>query len=104
MTLESQTPVAGDRPGVVVVGASFGGVEALIRLVRDLPADFPAVIGIVLHVGVQPSILPELLSRAGPLRVVHPGDGEVLAPGTVYVAPPDHHLLFSNGRAHLSRG
>jgi two-component system chemotaxis response regulator CheB len=104
MTTESQTPAPGDGAKVVVVGASFGGVDALLQLVRALPPDFPAVLGLVLHVGAQPSILPELLGRAGALRAVHPGDGEMLAPGTAYVAPPDHHLLFSNGRAHLSRG
>jgi two-component system chemotaxis response regulator CheB len=93
-----------DDPPVVVVGASFGGVDALCRLAQALPGDFPAIIGMVLHVGAQPSILPELLSRSGPLRAVHPRDGEALRPGTIYVAPPDHHLVFENDRAHLVRG
>jgi two-component system chemotaxis response regulator CheB len=104
MSNELPAPAPADSPPVIVVGASFGGVEALTRLAGALPADFPAIVGIVLHVGAQPSILPELLSRSGPLRAVHPGDGETLQRGTLYVAPPDHHLLFVDGRANLWRG
>jgi two-component system chemotaxis response regulator CheB len=104
MSIESQPLRPADGPPVIVVGASFGGVDALTRLVGGLPANFAAVVGVVLHVGAQPSILPELLQRAGQLRVRHPRDGDLLAAGTVYVAPPDHHLLFANARAQLSRG
>jgi len=58
----------------------------------------------VQHVGFQPSVLPELLSRAGPLRAVHPRDGERLRLGTIYVAPPDQHLLLTPESVRLSRG
>ena len=89
---------------LVVVGASFGGVEALLTLVKGLPKDFPAFIAVVQHVGTQPSILPQLLTRAGPLPAVHPRDGEPLRLGTIYVAPPDHHLLVTPDAVRLSRG
>lgn len=88
----------------IVIGASSGGVAALMELVRGLPGDLPAVVGVVLHVGSQPSILPELLRTRGPLPAVHPRDGDPLRPGTIYVAPPDRHLLFSEDRVRLSRG
>jgi two-component system chemotaxis response regulator CheB len=90
---------------VVVVGASAGGVEALSALVRALPADFPAPVIVVLHVPASgPSVLPAILSRAGPLQAVHAADGAVLEPGRIFVAPPNCHVLVSNGSITLSRG
>jgi two-component system chemotaxis response regulator CheB len=91
-------------PHAIVIGASAGGVSALLELVSGLPADLDAVIGVVLHVGAQHSILPELLVRRGPLPALHPQDGQPLVAGTIYVAPPDHHLLFTANTARLIRG
>lgn len=93
-----------DLPYAIVIGASAGGVSALLELVASLPADLPAIVGVVLHVGSQESILPELLTARGPLRAVHPRDGEALVPGTIYVAPPDRHMLFGPEGAELLRG
>jgi two-component system chemotaxis response regulator CheB len=79
---------------IVVIGASAGGVEALMSLARDLPADFPAPIAVVLHVPPDsPSMLGEILQRKGPLRARIAVHGEAFEPGTIYVASPDHHLL-----------
>ena len=79
---------------IVVVGASAGGVEAMVRVVAGLPADFPGALFFVLHVPAQaPSALPTILSRHGPLPAAHPVDGDRIEPGRIYVAPPDHHLL-----------
>jgi two-component system chemotaxis response regulator CheB len=88
----------------IVIGASSGGVSALLELATALPADLDAVIGVVLHVGNQHSILPELLARSGRWSAVHPRDGQPLEAGTIYVAPPDHHMLFSADSVRLSRG
>ncbi|RSM37628.1 chemotaxis protein CheB [Amycolatopsis balhimycina DSM 5908] len=90
---------------VVVIGASAGGVEALGRVVRQLPADFPAAVLVVLHLAPgAPTALPEILGRAGRLRAVAAADGAPLAPGTIYVAPPDRHLLLDDGTVTLTRG
>jgi two-component system chemotaxis response regulator CheB len=90
---------------VVVVGASAGGVEALSALVRGLPADFAAPVVVVLHVPASgPSVLPAILSRAGSLPAVHAVDGAALEPGRIYVAPPNNHVLISDGSLTLSRG
>jgi two-component system chemotaxis response regulator CheB len=88
----------------IVIGASSGGVAALLELTAALPSDLDAVIGVVLHVGTQHSMLPELLSRSGRWRAVHPRNGQALAPGTLYVAPPDHHMLFRAKSVQLTRG
>ena len=97
-------PASAPSHPLVVIGASFGGVEALITLVGGLPKDFPAFLAVVQHVGSQPSILPELLSRAGPLRAVHPRPDEPLRLGRIYVAPPDQHLLVTPRSIRLNRG
>jgi two-component system chemotaxis response regulator CheB len=100
----SQVRTASDLPHVVVIGASFGGVTALLDLLGTLPADFPAIVAVVLHVGAQNSILPELLTHRGPLPAHHARHGEPPVPGTVYVAPPDHHLLLTPEAVRLTRG
>jgi two-component system, chemotaxis family, protein-glutamate methylesterase/glutaminase len=90
---------------IIVVGASAGGVEALTRLVKPLPADLPASLFVVLHLPVDAySALPTILTRAGPLSAVHPRDGETIERGRIYVAPPDHHLLLHRGLVRLIRG
>lgn len=93
-----------DLPYAIVMGASAGGVSALLKVVAGLPSDLPAVVGVVLHIGSQHSILPELLSVRGPLAAIHPTDGQSLVPGTIYVAPPDQHMLFEPGGVRLHRG
>ena len=90
---------------IVVVGASAGGVQALISIAKDLPADLQAPVVVVLHVpAAGGSALPAILARAGPLDARHARDGEALEPGTIYVAPPDLHLLVAEGAASLVRG
>ncbi|HEY0606776.1 MAG TPA: chemotaxis protein CheB [Herpetosiphonaceae bacterium] len=90
---------------IIVVGASAGGVEALTMLVRDLPADLPAAVFIVLHIPAQsPSLLPSILNRAGPLIAAHPEDKTRIEHGRIYVAPPDHHLLVEEGLVRVVRG
>ena len=91
------------RRGIIVVGASWGGVDALRQLAAALPPDLPAALFIVLHMTPEsPSMLPHLLARAGPLHACHPRDGEVIRNGVVYVAPPDHHMLLERGTVRLS--
>jgi two-component system, chemotaxis family, protein-glutamate methylesterase/glutaminase len=92
---------------IVVIGTSAGGVDALRQLVAGLPADLPAAVFVVQHIGRGSdgqSYLPNILARAGQLPAVHPHDGEAVKRGRIYVAPPDHHLLLEPGRMRLSGG
>lgn len=90
---------------IIVIAASAGGVETLTELIRELPAELPAAIFIALHVPAHsPSLLPQILSRQGRLPAEHPGDGEAIRPGRIYIAPPDRHLLLEPGRIRLTRG
>ncbi len=90
---------------IVVVGASAGGVEALVKLVRALPASLPAAVFVVLHIPPQsPSMLPTILSRSGQLPALHPTDGTRFEHGRIYIAPPDHHILLEDGHLRIVRG
>src|SRR3954454_1029451 len=93
------------HPDLVVVSASPGGMEALVTLVRGLPADFAAAICVVLHLPPSgTSVLPAILDRAGTLPSAAALDGEPLEPGRIYVAPTDAHLLVARGEIALSAG
>lgn len=90
---------------IIVVGASAGGVEALIQLVNGLPSDLPAALFIVVHVPPwSKSLLPDILNDAGFLRASHPSDGEAILHGRIYVAPPDYHLIVKRGYIRLVQG
>ena len=89
------------RHDVIVIGASAGGVEAISRVVADLPRDIRASILVVLHISLGRSLLPEILTRAGRLPAAHPADQEPLQYGRIYVAPPDLHLLVQPGAVRV---
>lgn len=90
---------------IIVIGASAGGVEALMRIAAELPGNLAASVFVAVHLpsGVK-SALPDILNRAGPLPAAHPVDGEEIEPARIYVAPPDHHLLVEPGRVRVARG
>jgi two-component system chemotaxis response regulator CheB len=79
-------------------------LRALRTLVSQLPADFPAAVLVVLHIGTQPSILPSLLGAWGNLPAEHAEDGGPLLAGRLHVAPPDHHLILVGDSIRLLRG
>lgn len=90
---------------IIVIGASAGGVEALVKLAGQLPSDLSASIFIVLHIPAQnPSLMPGILTRSGPLVATHPDDGEEIKHGHIYVAPPDQHLLIERGHVRVVHG
>jgi two-component system chemotaxis response regulator CheB len=90
---------------LIVVGASAGGVEALQAVVAGLPANLPAAVLVVLHIPPHArSALPRILSRFSRLPVAHAKVDRALAPGTILIAPPDHHLTVRGERVHLSQG
>ena len=72
---------------------------------RSIPPTFPAPLCVVLHLAPDsPGLIPDILGRAGPLRALHPSDRQRLEAGTIYVAPPDHHLLVEPGRLRVTKG
>ena len=90
---------------LVVVGASAGGFNALRQLASELPGDLDAAILVVLHMAPDfPSDLHRFLSAVGKLPAVQARHDEPIAAGRIYVAPPDRHLLVTDGRLALSHG
>ncbi|KWX57659.1 protein-glutamate methylesterase [Mycobacterium sp. NAZ190054] len=91
--------------GVVAIGGSAGGVEALTRAAASLPADLPFAVLMALHLPAHgPSVLAQIVDRAGPLTAVSAEDGMALEPGRIHVAVPGRHLLTQDHRIVLSRG
>lgn len=89
----------------IVIGASAGGVQALITLVADLPADLPAAVFIVLHISPNsPSLLPNILARDSSLPVAHAVHGDTIKHGRIYVAPPDQHMIIEDEHVKLVHG
>lgn len=89
----------------VAVAASAGGVEALKAFVGSLPATFPGIVLVVLHLPeTGPSVLPSILGRVSALRVVAGHQATLLEEGLVVVAPPGRHLRVEDGVANVDRG
>src|SRR5262249_11318339 len=90
---------------IVVIGGSAGAIEAMKQICEGLPADFPAAVFLVIHISpTSRSVMPDLLSRAGHMPARHPKDGEAIKRGTIYVAPPDMHLLVQPGHVIFRHG
>jgi two-component system chemotaxis response regulator CheB len=91
--------------GVVAVGASAGGVEALTDFASGLPADLPYAVLIALHVPpTAPSVLASIIDRSGPLPAVSATDGDKLEAGKIIVAVPDRHILTDDHQVVLAEG
>jgi two-component system chemotaxis response regulator CheB len=80
----------------IVIGASAGGVDALLTIASQLAPDFPAPILCVQHIGAHRSRLAQLINAKGPNRAVTAVDGMAPLPGTIYVAPSDRHLILDD--------
>ena len=90
---------------LVAIGASAGGVEALVLLCTKLPAQFPATILITLHLSSHSdSVLDQLLSNAGPLPAKFANHGDPLRSGQIFLAPPGSHLIAEGNRLLLGKG
>ena len=89
---------------LIVVGTSAGGMPALVQLVAQLPATLPAAVLIVQHFSPDSDgqQLVDRLARHTEMDCRLPTDGETIHSGTLYLAPPDRHLLAKDGNvAHV---
>ena len=90
---------------IVVIGASYGGLYALMDLLGALTTDFPCPIVVVQHRSAEShdeSRLGHVLSRYSVLPVRDADHDEEPAASTVYLAPADYHLMIDNGRFELT--
>ena len=87
--------------GLVVIGASWGGLAAVSKIFAAMPSDFILPIVLVQHRSRHSDdLLTSLLQDVTTLRVVDVEDKEPLAPASVYIAPANYHLMVEQG--HLS--
>lgn len=94
-----------DPQNLVVIGASAGGAETLVRVVRRLPEDLPADgAHRSAHRSERPQRDPGDPAGAGSLPCRSAVDGAALRDGEILVAPPDRHLVVEDGRASLTVG
>ena len=89
-------------PGIeaIVIGASAGGVEALLTIFAALPDGFGLPILAVLHLpDERRSQLAEVFGRRLSMPVVEARDKDVIMPGTLYFAGPRYHLSVEQDRS-----
>lgn len=94
----------GIKRDIIVIGASAGGVVTLMELFAAFPPTLPAVVGVVLHRSVERGQLAHVLGRRSALSLIEPDRKTVLQRGYIYLAPPDHHLLFKAAGVVIQRG
>jgi two-component system chemotaxis response regulator CheB len=89
---------------LVAIGASWGGLDALRAILRDLPAELDAAVVIAQHRSPDshPTAMRDLLGAVTRMRVIEAGDKDELRAGVAYIAAPDYHLLVEPGFVTLS--
>ena len=92
------------RAKVVVIGASWGGLDAVGRLLSRVAADCVLSLVVVQHRSPDSlaTALANYLQSHCALPVREADDKDALEPGVVYLAPPDYHLLIEPGHVALS--
>jgi two-component system chemotaxis response regulator CheB len=90
------TQAAARARGLIAIGASTGGTQAIEAVLTRLPADVPPIV-ITQHMPAGfTKAFSERLDSVCPMRVVEARHGEVLERGVAYVAPGDHHLTIQS--------
>ncbi len=99
-TPEAIAAAASRRIDAVVIGASAGGFEALLAVLKGLPATYPMPLVAVLHLpDSHESRLAELFDYRLELTVREARDKETLEPGVLYFAPSGYHLSIETNRS-----
>ncbi len=89
---------------LICIGASWGGLQAVGRILSDIPADLEQPIVVAQHRHPQSAEggLPDLLALQIDRPVADIEDKLPIEPRNVYVAPPDYHVLVEPGSFALS--
>lgn len=83
-----------ERPQAVVIGASAGAIDAVSKILEALPSGFRLPIMVVIHLPAnRQSMLADVFQSRSRMSVVEAEDKEPIQAGTVYLAPPNYHLL-----------
>jgi two-component system chemotaxis response regulator CheB len=92
------------RVDLVVIGASWGGLDAAARTLREVRPPLRVPVLLVLHRSrtSDAAVLQQVVARESGHPATEVGDKDRLAPGTVHLAPPDYHVLVEGGSVSLS--
>jgi two-component system, chemotaxis family, protein-glutamate methylesterase/glutaminase len=94
-----------DNRNIIVISGSSGATAPLKAILGALPAGLPAAVFIVLHIPARSiGTLATVAAAAARLPVHTAEHGMPIAPGNIYLAVPDHHLILANGYLKLGRG
>lgn len=84
---------------LIVIGGSAGAIDVLTRVLGGLTTTFKPAVAIVIHLPPEgPNVLHEILASPGSPVMKLAEDKEPIAPGAIYFAPTDYHLLVETGR------
>ncbi len=90
---------------IIVIGASAGGVEAILEVIRNIPEEAKVAVFIVQHIpAYSRSNLDKVIAVHTKLKTKKAEDGEPIQAGTIYVARPDRHLLLEGDSVVISKG
>jgi two-component system chemotaxis response regulator CheB len=98
---EPTTDVTGDSRvgeslGIVVIGASRSGLDAISTIACALSPEVPVAIAVVLHTSPQsPRFLDLIIGSRAAIPVLYAAQGTAIRPGHLYFAPPDRHLIVA---------
>jgi two-component system CheB/CheR fusion protein len=92
-----------DRPYVVGIGASAGGLEALERFFENVPLATGMAFVVVQHLSPDfKSLMDELLARKTGIPIHRASDGMEVRPDAIYLIPPKKDMIIANGRLLLT--
>lgn len=90
---------------IIVIGASTGGFKALQQLVAGLPPDINAAIFVVWHMAAESmNVLPRVLNEHNSIYATTAVDAQPIEYNHIYTAPPDKHLILTDGIMRLTNG
>lgn len=82
---------------IFVIGGSAGSIKVLLEVLPQLDMGLSFPIVIILHRKSYPgSVLNKLLANSSKLPVMEVEDKMTILPGSIYIVPPDYHMLFEN--------
>lgn len=104
MSTRAASPVADDgfprqKVDAVVIGASAGGVDALLKLLSGLPDRYRLPIVVIVHLPeTRDSLLADIFSKRLAINVHEAADKEAVTPGTLYFAGAGYHLSIEKDK------
>ncbi len=96
-----------DEAAIIAIGASTGGPSAIAKILSQIPSDFPLSLLLVIHIAPEfAGGLVQWIAKLSKIPVRLAVDGEPLprpGRGEVILAPPDRHLIVSEGRLRVTK-